>query len=100
MDVSPASLRSAGTGVANAADALSQQWQSLLSTAQGMGDIFGDDMVGGLIGASYSVAQDIAGGSFASALEGFTRITDGLKAMADLYDTIEQANTDTFRSPG
>jgi hypothetical protein len=96
FDVQPQSLHTAGQGVANAADQLSQQWQSLTSTAQGMGDIFGDDMVGGLIGASYSAAQQIAGDSFSSALGGFARIADGLHAMADLYDTTEHANTDTF----
>lgn len=96
FDVQPQSLHTAGYGVANAADQLSQQWQSLTSTAQGMGDIFGDDMVGGLIGASYSAAQQIAGDSFTGALGGFAQIADGLHAMADLYDTTEQANTDTF----
>ena len=63
-----------------------------------MGDIFGDDLVGGLIGASYSAAQDIANDSFTSALDGFTQIADGLDAMAQLYDVTEQANTEPIRS--
>jgi uncharacterized protein YukE len=98
--VQPQSLHTAGHGVANAADQLSQQWQSLTSTAQGMQDIFGDDMVGGLIGASYGAAQQIAGDSFSSALDGFAQIADGLHAMADLYDTTEQANADGFDGRG
>ena len=100
FDVQPQSLHTAGHGVADAADQLSQQWQSLTSTAEGLGDIFGDDMVGGLIGASYGAAQQIAGDSFSSALDGFTQIADGLHAMADLYDTAERATTDTFDGKG
>ena len=95
FQVDPQSLRTASQGVTAAAQQLSQQWQALQSTAQGMGDIFGDDMVGGLIGASYSAAEGIASDSFSSALDGFGQIADGLGAMADLYDTTEQANTDT-----
>lgn len=98
FDVQPESLRTASKGVAAAASQLSQQWQSLVSTAQGMGDIFGDDMVGGLIGGSYSAAQEIAGKSFTTALQGFAQISDGLNSMADMYDTTEQANTETIKS--
>lgn len=95
FQVDPQSLRTASRGVTAAAQQLSQQWQTLQSTAQGMGDIFGDDMVGGLIGASYSAAEGIANDSFSTALDGFGQIADGLGAMADLYDTTEQDNTDT-----
>lgn len=95
FQVDPASLRTASQGVASAAQQLGQQWQALQSTAQGMGDIFGDDMVGGLIGASYGAAVEIATDSFDSALDGFAEISDGLSAMADQYDTTEQDNVET-----
>lgn len=100
FQVDPASLRTASQGVTAAAHQLGQQWQALQSTAQGMGDIFGDDMVGGLIGASYSAAEGIANDSFSSALDGFSQIADGLAAMADLYDTTEQGNTETVSNTG
>jgi uncharacterized protein YukE len=98
FDVSPQSLRTASQGVASAAEQLQQQWQSLMSTSQGMGDIFGDDMVGGLIGASYGAAQEIASDSFTSAMDGFSQIAEDLNAMADLYDDTEQVNADNIDS--
>jgi hypothetical protein len=98
FQVDPGSLRTASQGVTAAARQLAQQWQSLQSTAQGMGDIFGDDMVGGLVGASYGAAEEIANDSFSSALDGFAQIADGLSAMADLYDSTEQDNTGTVQA--
>ncbi len=96
FDIEPGSLRSAGKGVADAAHSLSDTWHALKASSDGMGDIFGDDMVGGLIGASYGAASDIADDSFTSTSKGYQKIADGLGAMADMYDDTEQDTADSF----
>jgi hypothetical protein len=95
-DVDTQTLRQAGNDLVAAAEQLDSAWQSLLGQAQGMGDIFGDDAVGGLIGASYTAAQDIADRSYLSVLRGFAAFAQGLAVMADTYDGAEATNTDLF----
>lgn len=95
-DVEPASLRRAEQGVRSAGERLANAWQALIGQAQGMGDIFGDDMVGGLIGASYAAAQDIANRSYGSVVKGFGGFADGLATMAERYDRTEQVNVAAF----
>ena len=96
FDIDPGVLRAAGKGVADAAQSLSDKWQALMASSDGMGDIFGDDMVGGLIGASYMAATDIADDSFSSTVDGYWQVVDGLDAMAEMYDDTEQENAETF----
>jgi uncharacterized phage infection (PIP) family protein YhgE len=90
LDFDPPSLRGAGGELANAADQLNQQWQALLANVKGMGEIFGDDMVGSLIGISYQTAQQMADESFSSAIEELGYYGEGLNVMADNYEQTEQ----------
>lgn len=98
FQIDPSSLRAASKSIGDTAQRLYDEWSGLNSQASAMGDIFGDDMVGGLIGASYAGAQEVADDSFTSATDGFGEVADGLGAMADMYDETEQANTDDFTS--
>jgi len=59
LTVSPESLRAAGRQFGQLADRLNTEWTSFASQVQAMGDIFGDDMVGGLIGASHEGAMEV-----------------------------------------
>ena len=98
FNIDPSSLRSAGTSIDNIAQQLSDSWSQLAGQADSTGDIFGDDMVGGLIGASYNGALDVADESFTAAVDGFGEVADGLSSMADMYDDTEQGNTDDLSS--
>ncbi|MEU7573365.1 hypothetical protein [Micromonospora sp. NPDC049240] len=100
LDIDPVQLRAAGDGVRTAAAQLEARWQRLRGTADGMGDIFGADDVGGLIGASYRAAQQIAECSVTSVLAALTGFGDGLVDMGDAYDRIEEDNAALFRRLG
>ncbi|MCT2280458.1 WXG100 family type VII secretion target [Micromonospora chalcea] len=97
LDVDPEQVRAAGTGVRAVADQLDARWRELTTGAGAMGDIFGGDDVGGLIGASYQGAFGIAERSVTSVVAALTGFGDGLVRMADAYDRIESDNADLFR---
>ncbi|MEV4656931.1 WXG100 family type VII secretion target [Micromonospora sp. NPDC049301] len=96
LDVDPEQLRQAAGGVQRAGERLEQQWQRLQATAGGMGDIFGGDDVGGLIGASYHAAQQIAEQSVMSVVAAFAGFGDGLAGMGAAYDEVEARNAALF----
>jgi hypothetical protein len=100
MRANSPSLRQSGQGLSEAADRLLTEWQRLVADVQGMGDPFGDDMVGGLIGASYSAAQEAADETYQSAAGHLQDFGAGLGVMADAYDATEQANTAGFDDIG
>jgi hypothetical protein len=96
----PPSLREAGQGLSDVGERLAAEWQALAATAQGMGDIFGDDDVGSLIATTYQAAQQIAQESYGSAAEGFGEFGGGLTEMAGTYEQTEQATTEDVRDVG
>jgi len=96
LDVDAEQLRLAADGVQRAGERLEQQWQRLRATADGMGDIFGGDDVGGLIGASYQAAQQIAEQSITSVVAAFAGFGDGLAKMGTAYDEVESRNAALF----
>lgn len=96
----PPSLREAGQGLSDVGERLAAEWQALVSTAEGMGDIFGDDDVGSLIATTYQAAQQIAEESYGSAAEGFGEFAGGLTEMADTYEQTEQATTEGVQDVG
>lgn len=95
-----ASLRQGGHGLQDAASRLHAEWQALVATVQGMGQVFGDDMVSSLIGTSYQAAHQMADESYTSAAQGLHDFGEGLVVMADVYDRTEQATTDAATSVG
>lgn len=100
LEVEPDQLRSAAIGVRQAGERLEQQWQRLRATADGMGDIFGGDEVGGLIGASYRSAEQIAERSITSVATALTGFGDGLADMGNAYDAVEERNAALFQRLG
>jgi hypothetical protein len=89
---SPSSLRQSGHGLHQVSQQVHQEWQKLRSTAQGMGDIFGDDMVGGLIGSAYHAIEDVGNDTFTSAGDDFQAMGDGLTTVADRHEEMERAH--------
>jgi hypothetical protein len=96
VDFDTQSLRSAGGGLTDVSTQLGQQWQALLANVKGMGELFGDDMVGSLIGMSYQIAEQMADESFSSAIEELQFFGEGLGVMADMYDMTEQGIGDNM----
>jgi hypothetical protein len=100
LEVRPESVRGAGRNLQQVAQRLQTEWQAMTATVQGMGDLFGDDMVSSLIAASYQAAHEIANDSYTSAAEGFQDFGGGLQAMAATYDEAEQETTADVRQAG
>jgi hypothetical protein len=98
MDVYPPSLREGGTNLGDHANRLRDEWDRFSAGVQGRGDIFGDDPIGGLIGASYQAAQQIAHDSYTSVADNLSGFGDGLHAMADDYENTDQGSSDDIGS--
>jgi hypothetical protein len=92
FSVDPDSLRQAGQALRDVGERLGQAWSEFSAQVQGMGDIFGDDDVGSLIGMSYQAAHEIADGAYTDVAEGLADFGEGLTTMADSFDDIEQGN--------
>lgn len=97
FETQPASLRDAGGLMGKAAEALEKEWTALDAKVQGMGDIFGDDDVGGLIGMSYQAAHEIAQENLTSVMEALGGFGEGLTDMAQNYEDAESALTESFK---
>jgi uncharacterized protein YukE len=98
FQVDPQSLRQGAAGLYDAAQQLSDAWQRFTATVSGMGPLFGNDPIGGLIGAGYEAAQGIADQSLGSVMQAFVDFGTGLGQMADRYDGTEQVNSDHLQS--
>jgi hypothetical protein len=97
IQVDLAALRRGGEGLQRAAQQLEQEWSAFSGRVQSMGDIFGDDMVGGLIGASYHAAHEIADESFMSAADGLDGFGAGLMESADNHEATDQSGAESFQ---
>lgn len=87
------SLQEASRSLGEVGRQLGAEWQALVSTAEGMGDIFGDDDVGSLIAITYQAAQQIAHEAYESAARGFEHFGTGLADMATIDKETEQATS-------
>ena len=100
MDVDTQTLRQVSSKLADLGDRVGAAWDTLLSSDEGMCDLFGDDDVGGLIGESYAAAEGIGDDSLVSVVNGLYYYSDGLSSMADQYDGAETDNVDDIDSVG
>ncbi|MFG1880557.1 type VII secretion target [Micromonospora sp. NPDC049102] len=96
LQVHPPALRQGGGHLTTVAEQLAAQWEALRARTASMGDIFGDDDVGALIGMSYQAAEEIAAECLGSVVDGLRGFGDGLGVMADQYDLVEQDNDAQF----
>jgi hypothetical protein len=94
--IDPELLAGAGKDMLDVAARLGAAWQAFAATTRGMGDIFGDDSVGGLIGASYHAAEQIAEKSFRSVIAALQGFGDGLATMAANHENNESATAEHF----
>ncbi|MGK5742710.1 WXG100 family type VII secretion target [Micromonospora sp. URMC 103] len=96
VEVDVDALRRAGEQLTRAAERLDREWAAFSSQVQSMGDIFGDDAVGGLIGASYQAAHQIAAECFVSVAESFDDFGAGLEESADNHEANELEIAELF----
>ncbi|MEV5828741.1 hypothetical protein AB0L25_24585 [Spirillospora sp. NPDC052242] len=89
-EVRPETLRSAAKALSAAGDRLNQEWSGLKSTVQGMGQPWGADDIGMLIGESYTAIEAQADESFAGSAEELSGYGEKLIAMADNHEKAEQ----------
>jgi len=85
-------LRSAGEQLRQAGQQLDADYKALLAQVQGLGGVFGEDMISALIKASYESAVDVATDCFTSAAEGYADFGAGLLKMAGHLDDTEAEN--------
>jgi uncharacterized protein YukE len=95
LEVTPETLRAAARELTQAGQRLQADWQALAGQVQGMGQLFGADMVSSLIAATYQAAQQIANDCLTSAAEGFTGFGGGLEQMAGTFQDAETATTES-----
>jgi ADP-heptose:LPS heptosyltransferase len=86
----PDSLRDGGKHLVELGDEVESAWERLRSTSEGMGDIFGDDLVGGLIGAAYSAIYELASETFSSVTDDFHAFGERLTLVGDNDEENEQ----------
>lgn len=94
--VSADTLRGGAEGLRSVADDFSSSWSSFTAAVDSMGDIFGDDDIGGLIGVSHQLAQQIAGEAFGSVTDALTACAEGLSTMADAHEGNEADSQSLF----
>lgn len=93
-------LHGSGQNLQDVGRRMNDHWQQMQGTVQGMGDIFGDDMVGSLIATTYQAAHQIAHDSYTSSAKGFNDFGDGLLTMAGTYDATERKNVENVGGVG
>ena len=94
--VSADSLRGGAEGLRGVADEFASAWSSFSASVEAMGDVFGDDDIGGLIGLSHELAQQIAGEAFGSVTEALSACADGLSSMACAHEDNEAGSESLF----
>ncbi|HEY9392171.1 MAG TPA: type VII secretion target [Mycobacteriales bacterium] len=100
LEVHPPGLRRAGRELQDVAGRVEAAWQDLQNTVRGMGELFGDDIVGSLIGTSYHAAHDMAQESYTSVAEGLRDVGDRLVVMAQVYERAEQVTAEESGAVG
>ncbi len=96
LNVDLDSLDRGGEALFRVAETLSARWSELSGQVQAMGDIFGDDDVGSLIGVSYQAAHQVADESFRSVIDSLAGFGSGLALMAKRYADTERQIADRF----
>ncbi|MGW5360234.1 hypothetical protein [Actinopolymorpha pittospori] len=87
-----AALRDHGKHLMRIGDDSQAAWARLKRKSEGMGDIFGDDLVGGLIGAAYGAIYALADGSFTSASNDLVLFGEKLKYVGDTNEQVEDVH--------
>ncbi|GAA2755284.1 hypothetical protein [Actinopolymorpha rutila] len=88
----PEALRNSGKDLMRIGDDGHAAWAALKNTSEGMGDIFGDDLVGGLIGMAYGAVFQLADESFTGSHDDIIGFGERLRYAGDNNERTEQSN--------
>ena len=88
----PEALRNSGKDLMRVGDDGHAAWAALKNKSEGMGDIFGDDLVGGLIGAAYGAVFQLADESFTGSHDDIIGFGERLKYAGDNNERTEHGN--------
>lgn len=97
-EIEPRTLRTAAAELQRAGEQLAEQWTALKATVAGMGQPWGGDDIGMLIGMSYTAVEATADESYTGAADDLTRYAEKLEAVADNHEKAEQQNVAEVKS--
>lgn len=95
--VHPEEVGGAAKNLQGAGQSLAGAVARFQSQAAALGDAFGDDDLGSVLGMIYQVASEAAFESFQDNADGLQEIGHTLQEMADHYAEAESANQDSFQ---
>jgi hypothetical protein len=98
MEIDAAGMRRSGGDLKAAAQRLEAAWNEHERQVQGMGEPWGNDDIGQLIGISYLVIHEIAQETFNSVIDGMKDHGEGAHAMADTYQDSDDKTDEKVRS--
>lgn len=89
LSVNPDGLRTAKSSINGSKEDLAAAIESFKADVAALGDPFGGDLIGMIVGTAHQVCMDVAAECFDSALGAVDYCTEKLGSMADSYDTTE-----------
>lgn len=100
MEIEPSSLRKSGGDLKAAATRLEAAWKEHEAQVKGMGEPWGNDDIGQLIGLSYLAIHAIAEETFTSVTDGMKEHGEGVHVMAATYQDSDDQTRDAVRAAG
>lgn len=94
IEVHAGSLRRGGDSIGDASTRLANAWTAHAERVAAMGDIFGSDPIGGLVGTSYRAAHQIAQRSYESVVASLDSFSRALHSLADTMDNLQAAQVE------
>jgi hypothetical protein len=96
LEVDPESLRTAADGLEEAVGRMDADLATLEADAGNYQAACGSDDIGMVISSCYEAIYEMALDSYSANLDELVTFAEDLDAMADTYETTEQANEDSF----
>jgi uncharacterized protein YukE len=100
FQVNTEELAALGNEFGDIAGRVDTLWENHLNRIEAMGDIFGTDQVGSLIGRSYAAAEVIGDSCFSTMVDAMLNIADALEEMVSNYEDVETQNVSLFKLGG
>jgi uncharacterized protein YukE len=95
--VNPEEVGGAAKNLQGAGQSLANTIAQFQSQVSALGDAFGDDDLGSVLGMIYEVASEVAFESFQDNAEGLQEIGQTLQEMAAHYAEVDSAGRDSFQ---
>lgn len=100
FDVDPDVIDRASAAMGDAADQFDSALTQFVSTLSGVGDPWGQDTLGTLIGGGYVAVEQLAVETWSSVVDGLDEFADGLESMAGQYRSNEAATVVDINKSG